>query len=533
VRVAGRFSPLAVCCVLVIAVVACVGYLLAAGSVQAQNRALLRQETTQAAEFVSSLASNLGSGLDVLAPEVTNQQISDLAFDVHGEQLASGGTTFVLARKDGAQFHASAVVGPGFSLGQPIDGQLAATLDRAGATITPGPVRYNGHVTTFGLAVGPPLVPSGTAIYEQLQIDPYIAVTAEEAAPFRVLRAAVYASRDPTRSELLLANSRELPAAASLTVPVTVGNATWWLYASAVSPLAGSFSTVAPFVVLGTGLVIALAMGTIIEIVVRRKRYADNLVTDRTVALMAAQAALVRHERLSAMGQMTTVVGHELRNPLGIVLNALYMARSSLADPSQAESHISMAEQGTKRAIALAQDLIDYMRERPPQLAPVDLATVVADVVRTMPPPAEVSLTLDAEPVVVDADDAQLTQVFTNLIQNAYQAMPHGGSLHVAVRSGADSASVVIADSGIGFEESNEDRLFEPFFTTRPAGTGLGLAIVRRLVEGHGGHVSIHNGASGGAVVTVEMPINTYTPEHTVAIANGATALDYQAVPCN
>ena len=106
----------------------------------------------------------------------------------------------------------------------------------------------------------------------------------------------------------------------------------------------------------------------------RRQRYANALVEQRTAELLASQEALVRSERLSAVGQMTTVVGHELRNPLGAVMNALYMLRRSLDNPAAAEPHLAVAERQTARAVNLAQDLTAYMREREPELASIDLA---------------------------------------------------------------------------------------------------------------------------------------------------------------
>ena len=124
-----------------------------------------------------------------------------------------------------------------------------------------------------------------------------------------------------------------------------------------------------------------------IEVVVRRQRYANALVEQRTAELLASQEALVRSERLSAVGQMTTVVGHELRNPLGAVMNALYMLRRSLDDPAAAEPHLAVAERQTARAVNLAQDLTAYMREREPELAPMELREVLSDVLEATPRP--------------------------------------------------------------------------------------------------------------------------------------------------
>ena len=414
----------------------------------------------------------------------------------------------MLARRSGAQFVATAVAGTGFKTGQVLSGDLGATLGKASSSIVPGPVHYDGKTSTFGLALGPPLVPSGFAIYELVNLDPFVATTATQAAPFHVLQAAVYGTRAPTTSQLVLANTRVLPLkGATFEARVSVGSEGWWLVATAKSPLAGGFPNAAPYVVLVFVLLLAIAVGTVIEVVVRRQRYANALVEQRTDELLASQEALVRSERLSAVGQMTTVVGHELRNPLGAVMNALYMLRRTLNDPAAAEPHLAVAERQTTRAVNLAQDLTAYMREREPELAPVELRDVLSDVLEAAQRPSNVVVVQDVEPVRLNADAKQIAQILTNLVDNAIQAMPDGGSLHISARAEGDTAVITVEDSGEGVDPDLVERFFEPFFTTRSDGTGLGLAIVRRLTEGHGGQISIENGRSGGAIVTVRLPI--------------------------
>jgi signal transduction histidine kinase len=107
----------------------------------------------------------------------------------------------------------------------------------------------------------------------------------------------------------------------------------------------------------------------------------------------------------------------------------------------------------------------------------------------------------------LNADSKQVAQILTNLVDNAIQAMPDGGSLHISARTDGDTAVITVQDSGEGVDPDLVERFFEPFFTTRSDGTGLGLAIVRRLTEGHGGQISIENATSGGAIVTVRLPI--------------------------
>jgi two-component system, NtrC family, sensor histidine kinase AtoS len=166
-----------------------------------------------------------------------------------------------------------------------------------------------------------------------------------------------------------------------------------------------------------------------------------------------------------------------------------------------------VAERQTTRAVNLAQDLTAYMREREPELAPVELRDVLGDVLEAASRPSNVVVVEDVEPVRLNADAKQIAQILTNLVDNAIQAMPDGGSLHISARTEGDAAVITVEDSGEGVDPDLVERFFEPFFTTRSEGTGLGLAIVRRLTEGHGGQISIENGRSGGAIVTVRLPI--------------------------
>ncbi len=244
-----------------------------------------------------------------------------------------------------------------------------------------------------------------------------------------------------------------------------------------------------------------------------------NLVDDPTVKgmvvsghdvsqLWASREALVRQERLSAVGEMATVIGHELRNPLGAAINLLFLVRSRLTDHDDPEldDYLDRVERETNRAVLLSEDLTAYMREREPVIVPLDLGAVVAEVLESTPPPAGVKVAVGDLGVDVQADRAQLVQMLTNLVTNAYQAMPDGGSLGVTGSESDGLVEITVADSGEGIDPAVADRLLEPFFTTKATGTGLGLAIVSRFAEGHNGTVCVENAPGGGARVTLRLP---------------------------
>jgi two-component system sensor histidine kinase HydH len=258
-------------------------------------------------------------------------------------------------------------------------------------------------------------------------------------------------------------------------------------------------------------------VGGTVEILVRRQRYAAHQVAERTAdlerslrELHAAQDALVRGERLSALGEMASVVGHELRNPLTAVTNALYLIRREMGDDTSEslEGHLTMAERETDKAAMLASDLTAFVRPREPVLEAVVLGDVVNEVMESTPPPPSVDVEVALQPQVLQADRHQMAEVVTNLVTNAYQAVSDGGSVHVGVDTEGGQVALVVEDDGPGINPEAQERLFEPFFTTKPAGTGLGLAIVRRLVEAHGGTISVRNVEPHGARVEVLLPVD-------------------------
>jgi len=503
-----RPSPLTVAVTLVVSAATILGFVLTNRSVASQNHALLKSDTTQAAGYVSSLISTVGAPLQALASSVAITNATPVQFEDQAKAVAQTGTVF-LARKTTTGFVVTAAAGKGFVIGQSPSPAVVATLQKAGENLTPGPVHFNGKTVTVGLSIGPPLAPQGMAIYEQLSISPFLAITAAEGAPFRALRAAVYATRTPRPDQLVLANTHALPLTGPTAIsPVAVGSTNWWVVATARSPLAGGFPNAAPFIILGVGLLLALAVGSTVEALVRRQRYATHLVAERTAELDASHAALLRSERLSALGEMASTIGHELRNPLAAVINAHFMVRHTLGESMTADIDrlLDMAERQTTRAATLADNLTAFVRQREPNPVPIDLGVVVDEVLEATPPPSGIEVAVDVPPLELRADGDQVTQVLANLIVNGFQAMPEGGTLRI--RASSQNGHVVIdgTDSGAGIDPAAMERVFDPFFTTKASGTGLGLAIVSRIVEAHGGDVSMRNGQSGGAVVTVRLP---------------------------
>jgi PAS domain S-box-containing protein len=220
-------------------------------------------------------------------------------------------------------------------------------------------------------------------------------------------------------------------------------------------------------------------------------------------AVAVAHEAMVQSERLAALGEMASVVSHELRSPLSAILNAVFLVRQALGEevPPAVERQLSLIERESSQAASIASDLVAFTRPRQPALAEVALGPVVAEVLEVLPPPAGVDVRTEGMGIRVLADRVHLAELFANLVSNAYDAMGTGGVLHIRAEADGDMAVVEVADTGTGIDPGIGERVFEPFATTKSHGTGLGLAIVQRIVDAHEGWVRLGNRPGDGASV--------------------------------
>jgi signal transduction histidine kinase len=235
----------------------------------------------------------------------------------------------------------------------------------------------------------------------------------------------------------------------------------------------------------------------------------QNALAQRALRAEAAELeGLLRQERLAAFGEMTSAIVHDLRNPLGTIMNSHYLIRDSLGESVDGDVAfaLDLAESETARAQRLTEELLDYRRSKRLVLSEVDLRDLLDHVIDVTPPPSGIAVALDCPALPVRLDSGQVVQVMTNLVQNAYESMGERGALELNGAVDGESVIVEVADSGPGMDPGTIDKLFDPFFSTKSSGTGLGLAIVKKLVESHGGKVTLGNRPGGGALVTVSLP---------------------------
>ena len=227
-------------------------------------------------------------------------------------------------------------------------------------------------------------------------------------------------------------------------------------------------------------------------------------------ALRQATEDLVRSERLALLGQLAGGVGHELRNPLGAIGNAVYYLRMRLGgDDPKVQKHLSILDREIRRANKIVTDLLDYSRVKPPSRTAASLNTVIQDVLGRQPEEPSVKRELDlAEPlpaVLVDAD--QVGQVLLNLVVNATEAMPEGGTLTIRTRATETAVVASFTDTGVGIPPENLEKIFQPLFTTKTKGIGLGLAVSRRLIEANGGTLTVESRPGEGSTFTVTIAV--------------------------
>ena len=242
------------------------------------------------------------------------------------------------------------------------------------------------------------------------------------------------------------------------------------------------------------------------------KAYSDRLelmVEERTQQLRNAQDELVRKGKLAVLGQLAGGVGHELRNPLGVISNAVYFLKlinDSADDTSKEYLNIISAEVYNSQKII--SDLLGFARTSRSDRSAVALPVLVTEVLAQISPSKELEVVMDIpeDLPLLSVDPGQLKQVLSNLMLNACQAMPGGGVLTVGARCEKDRVWVSITDTGCGMSEEELPLIFEPLYSTKARGFGLGLSVTKNLVEANEGVIEVRSEPGKGSTFTVILP---------------------------
>jgi signal transduction histidine kinase len=215
---------------------------------------------------------------------------------------------------------------------------------------------------------------------------------------------------------------------------------------------------------------------------------------------------------LSALGQLSAVLAHEIRNPLASIKGAVEVLETEIPWEHRKRSFLEAIRAEADRLSKLVNEFLQFARPPRLEMLPIQPNAVVRSVVALVAKQAASSgidvrtrFAQELPPIMLDGE--QMKQALLNLVINAIQAMPAGGRLELATERAGDKFRISVRDSGPGIPVEIRDRLFDPFITTRNGGTGLGLAIAQRLVRQHNGTIRAANRQEGGATFEIEIPV--------------------------
>ena len=204
--------------------------------------------------------------------------------------------------------------------------------------------------------------------------------------------------------------------------------------------------------------------------------------------------SLQRVERLRAIGELSARVAHDLRNPLGIIKNAVELIEMSSNDitDEKLKNRINMIKKATERMSRQITDVLDFARTRPLQLEKKSLVEILESSLKSIITES-IKISKPKNDVSIICDSKQLEIVFSNILMNAVQAMENSGEIIIRISENEDDVSIEIEDSGPGIPEDVIEQIFDPLFTTKSSGTGLGLVSCKNIIEQHNGTIIVRN----------------------------------------
>ncbi len=261
---------------------------------------------------------------------------------------------------------------------------------------------------------------------------------------------------------------------------------------------------------------LAEAFNTMAAKVDDREQTLQEQVRERTRSLEEAMARLeeaqdqlLRQERLATLGQLAGGVGHELRNPLGVMTNAVYYLETVQPDaPPKVREYLNILKTQVATSEKIVSDLLDFGRVSAPEKGRVEVGPLIEECVARADPGNRLDVRVEVAPgaEAVYADRSQLVQVLVNLLTNAAQAMNGGGAVDLTAEPGGAGVVLRVTDSGPGIPQDQLERVFEPLVTTKARGIGLGLAVSRMLVSANGAQLTAEQVPEGGASFVLEIP---------------------------
>jgi signal transduction histidine kinase/CheY-like chemotaxis protein len=486
-----------------------------------QEHRLLNERANELGAYLKSALTQAVASLSAAGQAVAVDGPTSTLFTSLATPLTLQGGTVAVAQLTGGRYVTTAAIGNGATVGQPVPAAADSVLDRA---TTPGLMVFdvyqdnadNHYVEALKL---PSKVP--TVVYLSGVLPKPRPIPTTKDSPYRELDVALYAgtTQDPKRLVLI---SGGVPKASSNPVKklTPIGADQLLVVVAGHGALVGTFAQSVPWIVLGGGLVLAVLLAVLVEVLTRRRAYALNLVEQRTRAMYQAQMAAEAANR--SKSEFLSRMSHELRTPLNAVLgfSQLLELDELTSDQEQAVGQIT---KGGRHLLDLINEILDISQIETGQLAlspeAVDVGELITETVDLIRPlAAERGVHLlgtdsATEDVHVFADRQRLKQILLNLLGNGIKYNREGGTVSIScARPTSGTMRIQITDTGPGIPKEQFGLLFTPFERlgaeqTTVEGTGIGLALSRRLAEVMAGTLGVESTVGRGSTFWVEFPI--------------------------
>lgn len=280
-----------------------------------------------------------------------------------------------------------------------------------------------------------------------------------------------------------------------------------------VQDLSEDYRTIVHFKyrVIITSIVIMGLLFVILRHIVKR---GEQIIEKRAQERLLLKEKLNHAERLASVGEMVAAVSHEIRNPLGIISSTAELLKQKLTRTEPQDRLADVIVQEANRLNSIVSDFLKFARPQTPNLMPSRVEEVLEKNLTFLGPEInkngyEIHKRLATHIPEIQADPGLLYQAFLNILKNAMEAMPEGGSIYIELSVKGNTLTIIFADGGDGIPDGILRKIWDPFFTTKDKGSGLGLPIVKKIVEGHEGTIRIENGPEKGAQVTVTLPVES------------------------
>jgi two-component system NtrC family sensor kinase len=246
---------------------------------------------------------------------------------------------------------------------------------------------------------------------------------------------------------------------------------------------------------------------------------------DMERALRRTQEQLLQSEKLAAMGRLTSQIAHELNNPLYGIMNTLELLKTEISPESKRRKVLEMALSETVRLSELLRKMLSFSKPDQEEKQPVDLNTVLDEILllhekQLQENDIKIKASFAKALPQINASKNQLRQVFLNLVANARDAMPSGGTLSVKTESDKDNVNIEFSDTGVGIKEEHIKKIFDSFFTTKDTvkGVGLGLSVCYGFIKDHGGDIKVKSEVNEGTTFRITFPVYKESTEDSKTI---------------